>query len=43
MADNKDVDNMINSQISLFTDAELKKMERGENHGKQQCDSNRLC
>ena len=43
MADNKDVDNMINSQISLFTDAQLKQMERGEDHEEQQYNSNHLC
>lgn len=38
-----DIIKKIDGQMSLFADAELKKMERGEDHGKQQRDSNRLC
>lgn len=38
-----DIIKKVDGQMSLFTDAELKKMERGEDHEGQQCDSNRLC
>ena len=38
-----DIIKEIDGQMSLFTYAELKKMERGEDHEGQQCDSNRLC
>ncbi len=45
MTENTDADIIkeMDGQMSLFTDAELKKMERGEYHGEQQCDSNHLC
>lgn len=38
-----DIIKEMDGQMSLFTDAELKKMERGEDHEGQQCYSNRLC